>query len=454
MENHNYKVLHFTVLSFFFLFVLSCFSDYVSQYWKQVLNIDILSEIKRQPAKERNVTENKPDAGPDVAGQDSVEFGQYHLPGIIVNFRTDTTSAVLPRTMSKLNALRRGERVKLRIAWLGDSLIEGDLITQTVRDFLQEDFSGNRGVGFVPIKSITAGFRTSVTAVTNGTWRDDNFKNGKKTAPLYLSGHSFSSWGGQLFLDDNTVKDSAQVLEKWLLCGPASQDGSVVVNGTRIAVAAPNRFNRIFLEKSVTPKAQFSFQCGGIPLYGVSMEPEYGVIVDNFSFRGITGVELGRLDAAFLEDISRSGMYDLIVLQYGVNLMFRPRDTNYDYYYQLMDPVIKKMKQYMPTTEFMVVSCSDRAFRYGREWSSAVGIDSLVTTQARLAFENGIPFFNLYQTMGGSGTIVSWAESPEPFAARDYIHMSSRGAKVLGRLFYNALKNDYTRFVCQENSYQ
>ena len=454
MENHNHKVLHFTVLSFLCLVLLSSFSDYLSPYWKQVLNIDIFSDIKRQPLQQQAVAEKQPSAADDAGGSDSVAFGQYHLPGVIVDFRTDTTRSVLPRTMSKLNALRRGERVKLRIAWLGDSLIEGDLITQTVRDFLQDDFCGTRGVGFVPIKSVTAGFRTSVTAVTSGAWRDDNFRNGKKTAPQFFSGHTFYSWGGRLFLRDNTARDSAQVFEKWLLCGPASREGSVVINGERVVVSSPNLFNRVLLEKSSSPTAQLSMQCGGIPLYGVSIEPEYGVIVDNLSFRGICGVELGRLDGDFLEDISRSGLYDLIVLQYGVNLMFRPRDTNYEYYYKMMDPVIKKMKQHMPATDFMMVSCSDRAFRYGSKWSSAVGIDSLVAIQAKLAFENGIPFFNLYKTMGGNGTIVSWVERPEPLASRDYIHMSPRGAEILGRMFYNAFKNDYSRFVCQEKSRQ
>lgn len=454
MENHNHKVLHFTVISFLFLFLLSCFSDYVSQYWKQVLNIDILSDIRRQPEKQYNLKENKPADAQDAADIDSVDFGQYQIPGVIVNFRTDTSSAVLPRTMYKLNALMRGEKVKLRIAWLGDSLIEGDLITQTVRDLLQDDFCGNRGVGFVPIKSITAGFRTSVTAVTNGAWKDDNFRNGKNKELQFLSGHTFYSRGGHLLLKDNTIKDTTQILEKWLVCGPASKEGAVVVNGERLTISTPNLFNRILLEKSIATKVRVSLQCDGIPLYGVSIEPEYGVIIDNLSFRGISGFELGRIDGSFLEDISSRGQYDLIVLQYGVNLMFRSRDTNYDYYYKGMDPVIKKMKQYMPNAEFMVVSSSDRAFRYGSKWSSAIGIDSLVAIQAKLAFENGIPFFNLYQTMGGSGTIVSWVENPERLAAKDYIHMSPRGAEILGRFFYNAFKNDYTKFVCRENSYQ
>ena len=48
-----------------------------------------------------------------------------------------------------------------RIAYYGDSSIEGDMITQTVRDSFQKRFGGS-GVGFVPIATHLKGFRRSV----------------------------------------------------------------------------------------------------------------------------------------------------------------------------------------------------------------------------------------------------------------------------------------------------
>jgi lysophospholipase L1-like esterase len=457
MKNHNKKVLLFISLSFFSLLVASLFSGQLSLYWPLFSNVDILADIKSFPESTPIVsTRSVPTAGKSTqsdsltalsADADSLSFNQYLLPGVITNFKSDTTRPALPQLMKKLEALQRGQKVKVRIAWFGDSLIEGDLITQTVRELLQDNFSGNHGVGFVPFKSITSGFRISAIARSSGTWADDNFKTRSYKEPLFLSGHVFYSPSGQLSLRDNTVKDSAQVLEKWLICGPVDSNTVITVNKSSLPIAASHRFNRILIDRSQKTSLNFTGPSKWMALYGVSCEPEYGVMIDNFSFRGISGFELGRFDEEFLDEISQSGIYDLIVIQYGVNVMFRAYDKNYDYYLKGMEPALKKLKQHFPHTEFLMVSCSDRAFRYGTEWKTAVGMDSLLKTQATLACKNGITFFNLYQTMGGSGTIVKWVEGPERLASKDYIHPSPRGAVVLGNLFYHAFMNDYHKLT-------
>ena len=232
MQNHNKKVVQFTAISFFLLLIASCFSSQLSSYWPLFSKVDILSDIKISiipplksgPTPLRYASHSDSLAVPYQAHSDSLSFNQYLLPGVIVDFKADTTRPVLPKMMQKLAALNRGEKVKLRIAWFGDSLIEGDLITQTVRELMQNQFSGNRGVGFVSCKSVTAGYRISATARSTGFWLDENFKTRSFKDPLFFSGHVFYSAGGKLFLKDNTVKDSSQVLEKWLLCGPADSN--------------------------------------------------------------------------------------------------------------------------------------------------------------------------------------------------------------------------------------
>ncbi len=456
MQNHNKKVLLFTTISFFLLLIASCFSNQLASYWPVLSKVDILSDIKTSviPSPESSPT------GPGYASQsdsldflaphhhahpDSLAFNQYLLPGVIVDFKADTTQPALPKMMQKLAALNRGEKVKIRIAWFGDSLIEGDLITQTVRELMQNQFSGNRGVGFIPFKSIIAGYRISATAQSTGFWLDENFKSRSFKDPLFFSGHVFYSIGGKLYLKDNTVKDSSQVLEKWLVCGPADSNTVIKVNNESMPITAPRLFNRILIDKSPSKSVELTVPSKRVPLYGVSCEPEYGVMIDNFSFRGISGFELSRFEDEFIDEIAQNGAYDLIVIQYGVNMMFRPHDKNYDYYFRGMDPALKKLTRLLPNTEFLMVSCSDRAFRYGSEWKTAEGLDSLLKTQATLAFENRIPFFNLYETMGGNGTIVRWAEGSERLAARDYIHASPRGATILGQHFFHAFMKDYQK---------
>ena len=55
----------------------------------------------------------------------------------------------------------------VRIAYFGDSFIEGDILTDQLRADLQSEFGGE-GVGFIDMASPTAGFRQSVRAYSKG----------------------------------------------------------------------------------------------------------------------------------------------------------------------------------------------------------------------------------------------------------------------------------------------
>jgi hypothetical protein len=96
-------------------------------------------------------------------------------------------------------------------------------------------------------------------------------------------------------------------------------------------------------------------------------------------------------------------------MQYGVNLLFRPNDTDYSYYTKNMTPVLEKFISAFPKTDILLVSSADRAFRYNGEYQTAKGLPNLLETQARLAYDHHLAFFNLFETMGGENSIVDWA---------------------------------------------
>ena len=71
-----------------------------------------------------------------------------------------------------------------------------------------------------------------------------------------------------------------------------------------------------------------------LPLYGIRLESESGVIVDNFSFRGISGTEFASIDTSLLHSVAAANIYDLFIFQYGVNVLYRPNDTANGYYHR------------------------------------------------------------------------------------------------------------------------
>ena len=47
--------------------------------------------------------------------------------------------------------------------------------------------------------------------------------------------------------------------------------------------------------------------------------------------------------------------------------------------------------------------------------------------------------------MGGINTMVNWALKSPPLAAKDYTHLSFKGAEVLGTTFFNTIMINYNK---------
>jgi lysophospholipase L1-like esterase len=205
--------------------------------------------------------------------------------------------------------------------------------------------------------------------------------------------------------------------------------------------------NRISLVSDRNKAIKLSVANESLPVYGISFESPSGLFLDNFSFRGITGIELARIDSSFMKAIATNNPYDLIIFQYGVNLLFRPNDRNFNWYAKAMIPVVKKFRNCFNKVDFLLVSTADRAFRYGGEYKSAVGIDSLIKIQATVAYETGSAFYNQFASMGGANSIVDWAKRNPPLAGKDYVHPNHRGAELLGTWLFEAIMNEYKKYL-------
>ncbi|MET0393535.1 MAG: hypothetical protein ABW019_10360 [Chitinophagaceae bacterium] len=448
--NYNRRVLLFVTWSTGLLLVLSVAGSYAGIGWMPFRRVNLVSDVLIAPADSSAAEEGLPGSDPDPSmaatpGKPRENFSLYTKPASLTDFRADTTRSSLQGFAKKLYELKAGQKRKIRIAYFGDSMIEGDLLTQTLRELLQQLFGG-QGVGFVPVTSPVAKFRQTVSTDYSDSWADDNFKEGKNPR-LFLSGHSFHTTDGWVQWNDRTITPDSLIIEKSLLCGAAPGPVTVNANGRSVTVPAGNIFNRVVLAKDQSPALRLAVADDRLPVYGVSFESESGVFVDNFSFRGITGVEFARIDSGFLRSIANGNPYDLIVFQYGVNLLFRPNDKNFSWYEKTILPVVRKLRNCFPGSDFVIVSTADRAFRYNGQYQSAVGIDSLVRVQASLAYRTGSVFYNQFATMGGKNSIVDWAGRKPSLANKDYVHPNHRGAEVLAGYFFEAILREYEKYV-------
>ncbi|EKT4499608.1 hypothetical protein SL053_001573 [Flavobacterium psychrophilum] len=444
--NNNKKVL-ILVLSVSFIYgICSFFNSFLIGYFPSFKNVNLIADITKEipkKAKNKNLEQKKL---PLLASTAYTNFEDYLKKDELIDFDNNSKSATLGNIAEKLLLLSENKNIKIRIAWFGDSQIEGDLITQDIRKMLQAYFHNHNGVGYLPIKSVSSDLRQSANIKTSDNVEVSNFKKGSAINNLFLSGYHFTSPNLTITAKDNTKKDSTQHLQKWLLFGKGDSI-AVTYNGAIKKYAATKSFNRVLIDKLPSNKIYFEVQANKTPVYGISFEPEKGIVLDNFSFRGITGVELKKVQNQLLQQLNTEGYYDLIVFQYGVNLMFRANDTDYSYYQKIMNPVLDKYKKNLPKSKFLMLSCSDRAFRYNNQWESAVGIDSLIKTQAKLAFDNKIPFYNLFASMGGRGTMKKWCDTLPSLANKDYIHFNHRGAKKVAQIIFDVLIKDFKKSI-------
>ena len=448
--NSNRRVVVFTLGSITVYLLVSVVAAINGWQFTPFKKVNLVTDIlKTQPQKKTLVlpADTTTNASPEMASKTKhTDISLYTRPNYITDFNSDTTQPSLANFLKKLNALKAGKKRKIRIGYFGDSMIEADLLTQTLRKLLQKEFGGS-GVGFVPITSQVSQWRETASDFYSNGWQDENFKTAT-TGNLFFSGHLFRSNGDWVEMADKTITDSAALIEKCLLCGYLKQPVSISVNNTTLPVNATKNFNRIVLSKDLKRKIKITVADERLPVYGISFESESGVIVDNFSFRGISGIELNKLDTSFLNAVNNAGpYYDLVVFQYGVNVLYHPNDVNFGWYKTLFLPVVQKVKKHFPNTDILVISTADRAFSYDGEYQSAKGIDSLIKVQADIAYQTGCNFYNLFATMGGKNSIVQWADAKPSLARKDYVHPNDRGADLLGERLFGAVMKEYNKYV-------
>ena len=438
--NYNKHILHFCLLTFVILLFVSLFIHFNKIQTSYFQNISIISDLTKKNTKDSsNIIQSIKTKPSTIEGLKVYNPNQKQL---LTNFSADTTNIALGPFLEKLKKLFNTKKGKIRIAYLGDSIVEGDLVSQTLRKLLQEKFGGS-GVGFMPITSVVSNFRISVNHSYSPNWRESNFRNKTATTPLFLSGKVFFANGYNWV--EMFDKTTLQPTNKYLYTGYKPITGQIVVNKVYQSINATQTFNKIKIDSNTNTKIRLESSDAFFPLYGLSFETDNGVFVDNLSFRGSVGFEFNNVDLNFLQSINHIEPYDLIIMQYGANVITSSNQTNFDWYHKSMMSSIDKLKKGFPNSTFLLMGAADRAFKYTDGIYTAKGLGNLIDIQRKIAFDNNISFYNTFESMGGLNTMVNWVSKNPPLAAKDYTHVSFRGAEILGTTFFNTIMEHYNK---------
>lgn len=194
----------------------------------------------------------------------------------------------------------------------------------------------------------------------------------------------------------------------------------------------------------VTTGIKLSFSGESPTLHGIALDGKTGITVDNFPMRGSSGLGFSTINRNLLKKQYQQMNVKLIVLQYGINLV--PGEAkNYDWYQRMYSKEIAAIKAAAPDVSILVIGPSDMSRKTAEGYESYTNIPLINEAMKKAAFENGCAFWNLYESMGGQNSMSSWVENK--LAAKDYTHFSSSGARFVGEMLYNALLEEFQKYL-------
>lgn len=365
-----------------------------------------------------------------------------------------TGNQYLVTFFEKLFQLETKKEGNVRIAYFGDSMTDGDLIVKDFRTYLQEKFGG-QGVGFVNITSESASSRSSVTHEFSGNWKTQSYLKVKRPSRAFgVNGHVF-------FANDTAnvawvkykatkTKFASELPRPTLFYGSSpNKDGKVffVAGDTIVKKLTPNNtLNTLTLSEGSLKNLKVNFKkADSIPIYGFNFDDGKGVHVDNFSNRGNSGLPLGSFDINTMRAFHAKLDYDLIVLQYGANVL-NYGTLDYTWYEKRMTKVVNHLKECFPGVAILIVSTADKSTKYDLEMKTDSAVVPLNRAQKKYAIKSEASFVNMYTLMGGDGSMVKWVEEVPSKANKDYTHFNHRGAKEAANLIFTQLNQGYETY--------
>ncbi len=369
--------------------------------------------------------------------------------------RNEATGGCLTEALDaffeQVEALQSGERMlPVRIVHLGDSQIASDFITDLVRRRLELRYgSGGRGFLFVDRPTPGAGRKVRTGEATEG-WEVMKLTDSERSGPLGFSGVRFLSRDGRT--TRYGLEQAARVAELHFMTSP--RGGTVYLNADQKTVSkvltrftdSEFAFTRIWLPKKART-LELRAGKGDVNLFGVTLESGGpGIVYDTVGLPGaFFEVYLRAPEKVFRSQLRRRNP-SLVVLMIGGNDAYeigRGRQT-LDKVRDGARKLVERIQKAAPSASCLMISPMDAGVRTvsggiePRQHSEAVG-----KIVRQVAMEKGCAYWDLYQAMGGAGSVRRWLD--RGLFNEDLVHPLGGGADILGHLFDFALERARTQ---------
>jgi len=356
-----------------------------------------------------------------------------------------------------------------RILHYGDSQIEGDRITGYLRNRLQHMYGGG-GPGFIPLLPVYNQISAIVEPSEN--WeRYAFFDPTKRKFPhrkygMYLSISRFTK--PQLAQLDSVAFDSLPLVKASVKIGKSKKTylkfrkftniglhyGNCnyplkisVFNGGELiqedSLITDGRYHQYKIKALKTPtdlRIEFEGKVSA-DFYGLTLDKGTGVQIDNVAMRGASGAIFVSTKSTTYRGMAKQLKPKVVIMQYGGNMMpFLKDSTDVDKYAKHMIGQIEWIKRRAKNTSFIFIGPTDMCTPVNGKMETYPLLPYLNSALMKTCLENNVAYWSMYDAMGGKGAMELWVN--EKMAAKDYMHFTWKGTKIISELFFTALYLD------------
>lgn len=342
----------------------------------------------------------------------------------------------LETVIKSFNTLQR----PIRIAVLGDSFTEADIMTQNIRQLLQDAYGGC-GVGYMPMYSDCPGFRHSISHVCDG-WETHSvitkpeYKSTSLTLQVHRPQDSIQTYTRYKGVKKYRHLDSWNVSKIGFVANKRANITVKTDSGRHSFVATPDNKAQFIVIPETTHSLEIRCNQHGVAFWGAWLDGNKGFAVDNISVRGYSGTTIPTIPVERLKQLNENIPYDLIILQYGLNCMAK-HIMDYSYHTAQLVKAINHLRSALPNTDIVIMGISDRCQNINGIIQTMKAVYPLRQAQRNAAIKTQCHFWDCCEAMKTLGGMEAFVN--KKWANKDYTHISRVGGSHLAEEFIKAL---------------
>ena len=367
-----------------------------------------------------------------------------------------TNSEYLADFFEKLYQLKKGGAQQVNLIQIGDSHIQADFLSGTIRQNIQKEF-GNAGRGLI-VPGRVAHTNEAYNIITSSPtkWDSKRCVFPSQPLPIGIGGITISTQVPNASLSIETLnyppldygfdrltlfyqKDFTSY--NFSVIDSAHQDLAFIGSFTfesfpnSSKVLLPKSKNKIILQ--TLPPTSLQTQA---TIFGISLENgKKGIL---YHAIGVNGAKYKHYnEAAYLAEQTMALHPDLFILSLGTNeALDHPYIDSQLFTY--IDKLVQSLRIKNPGAKFILTTPPDS---YRKKTRRNPGIELVRDIITRYADQHNLAYWDLYAAAGGSHSADAY--NKYNLLQRDGIHFTKEGYELQGNLFYQALIKSYNTYV-------